>query len=150
MLTKNLISSLERLGLGKYLVVVSYEGTATKSIQQMNGFSGRVNELANDTAKPIAVFSSKTAFKEMAGSRKIFAIKYYLSRGHHVMFVDSDIAVMRDFRYVLPKKDLETYDIIIQDGRGDGGQANHCTGFMYLRASPTTLNFTDLEKHKEI
>jgi len=150
-LTKNLITSLEMLGMGKYLTVASFEARATKSLKEMKEFSGRVHELDQRKASPLATFETPD-FKENAGRRKLIAIKWYLSRGHNVFYIDSDIVVLRDFRPVLPKQDLDTYDAILQDGRGSDRPTPNwfepCTGFMYLRASPTTLNCTDLEKHK--
>jgi len=149
-LTKNLIMSLERLNLGKYLTVASFEKKASQSLLDMSEFTGRVHQLGSEKATQLASFGTQ-GFKERAGMRKILAIKWYLSRGHNVLYIDSDIAVLRDFRELFTQSDRASYDAILQDGRGSNLPTPNwfepCTGFMYLRASSTTLNFTDLEKH---
>jgi len=151
-LTKNLIMSLETIGLGKYLTVVCFEANASQSLKHMAEFTGRVHELGNDTE-----FSEKThniSAVECVERQKIIAMKWYLSKGHNVLWIDNDIVVFRDFRVWFNESDRETYDAILQDGRGTNVSAPNwfkpCTGFMYIRASPTTLNFTNLTQHEKL
>jgi len=153
LLTKNLIMSLERIGLGKYLMIASFESKASKSLLEMREFTGKVHKFANNKPTPMAMFET-SQFKENAGRRKLIAIRHYLQMGHNVFYVDSDVAVLLDFRKAFSVEDLDTYDAILQDGRGSDLPTPNwfepCTGFMYLRASPTTLNCTDIEKHKRL
>jgi len=70
-----------------------------------------------------------------------------------VFYIDSDVAVLTDFREYFSPWDLNSYDLIIQNGSSvpsNGKTLNLCTGFMYLRASPLTLDFTNLEKYGSV
>jgi len=146
-LIKNLITSLENLGLGKYLIVVSFEANTTQSLREMKEFTGRVHQLGNEE-------ESSKSDSDLIARQKIIAIEWYLSRGHNVLWIDNDIVALRDFRLFLNESDRETYDAILQDGRGTNVSTPNwfkpCTGFMYLRASPTTLNFTNLTLHEKL
>jgi len=54
LLTQNLIMSLERIKLGKYLVVASTEPTALDVLGEMNEFSGSLLTLGNESASGLA------------------------------------------------------------------------------------------------
>jgi len=110
-LMKNLITSLENLGLGKYLTVVSFEANATQSLKEMKEFTGRVHQLGNEE-------ESATSDLDFIARQKIIVMEWYLSRGHNILWIDNDIVILRDFRVYLNESDRETYDAILQDGRG--------------------------------
>jgi len=149
-LTKNLIMSLERLNLGKYLIVASTEPEALRVLTEMKEFSGRVLSLGNDSSTELAEWTSHSSFKSRGSVSKLKVFSYFFSRGVNVFYMDSDVAVLQDFREYFSPSDLHYYDLIIQNGSGVlkyPPQLNPCTGFMFLRASPVTLDFTDLDKY---
>jgi len=149
-LTKNLIMSLEKLDLGKYLIVASTEPEALRLITEMNEFSGRVLSLGNESSTELADWSSHSIFKSRGSVSKLKVFSYFLSGGVNVFYMDSDVAVLKDFREYFSPYDLHNYDLIIQNGSSVlkyPPELNPCTGFMFLRASPTTLDFTNLDKH---
>jgi len=149
-LTKNLIISLERLNLGRYLVVASTEPSALNLLLEMEEFSGKLLSIGNDSATELAEWYDHRAFKARGSVAKLAVLRYFLSRGKNVFYLDSDIAVLKDFREFFSPWDLRNYDLIIQNGSGVlhyPAKLDPCTGFMYLRASPVTLDFVDLDKH---
>jgi len=149
-LTKNLIMSLERLNLGKYLIVASTEPEAVRLLTEMKEFSGRVLSLGNESSTEWAAWSNHSIFKARGSVSKLNVLSYFISRGLNVFWMDSDVAVLQDFREFFSPSDLHNYDLIIQDDASGliyRAKSNPCTGFMFLRASPATLDFTNLDKH---
>jgi len=152
-LTKNLIMSLERLNLGKYLIVASTEPEALRLLAEMKEFSGRVLSLGNDSSTELAEWTSHSSFKSRGSVSKLKVFSYFFTRGVNVFYMDSDVAVLQDFREFFSPSDLHYYDLIIQNGSGVlkyPAKLNPCTGFMFLRASPVTLDFTDLDKYGSV
>jgi len=73
LLTQNLIMSLERLNLGKYLIVASTEPTALDFLGEMSEFSGSLLTLGNESASGLAKWWYHDKFKERASVTKLKA-----------------------------------------------------------------------------
>jgi len=149
-MVKNLITSLERLGLGLYLIVATFEVAAKRSIESMEGFSGETLLLGHEDASEW--MSNQTAQYKSIASKKFLAIKRFLSEGVDVLYIDGDVAVLRDFREAFPRDDLYTYDAIVQDDNDYKSQHKMFvpgTGLMWLKSAPRSLNALDLESHSK-
>jgi len=150
--TLNMLKSLAPFGLDRRVLILTMD-QKSEHILRRRGY--QVVPMKGDSLERFCPWNTK-------GYDRICYIKLewihcLLSHGKNVLLIDGDIVFRKN-----PAEDLQRWeadsltDIWIQnDGHSDSEHGNMCTGYMYLRSSPTTISLYDCvsaegqEKYKQ-
>lgn len=139
--TVNLHASLQRIGIGSDLLVVTPDVGTAEDLAKEFGMS-TATYLREDVSAP----DSRESFMSPGWSKLVFikvdVMSQLLRAGYSVVLIDSDTVVLRDPRPRLwwllegPNSDV---DMMIQQDHAVLQEHYLCTGFMFVRPTPRSL-----------
>lgn len=141
--TLNLLKSLQPFGLDKKVFVVCMDTPVAETLQQRGYHAHSENQ---DSLSRFCPWNTK-GYDEIC-YMKLRVIHKLLSMGKHVLLVDGDVVFQKDPLEDLKRLgalgDVPVYDVYVQnDAQRNQDTTNLCTGYMWIRATPVTLQMYD-------
>ncbi len=142
--TLNLLKSLQPYGLDRQMMVVCMDRHAA-TVLAAKGYQTTCED--HDALAAFCPWNTK-GYDQICAT-KLHVVHRLLEQGRHVWMVDGDVVFLRD-----PRPDLEermaTADLLIQnDASEDADTSNLCTGYLWIRSTPQTIQCYEPARVKE-
>ena len=143
--TLNLLKSLQPFGLDKKILIICMDTPVAETLQQRGYHAHSENQ---ESLSRFCPWNTK-GYDEIC-YMKLRVIHKLLSMGKNVLLVDGDVVFRKNPLEDLKRlqasnpSDPSAYDVYVQnDAQRDQDTTNLCTGYMWIRATPVTLQAYD-------